>query len=95
MHIIILYSNTAYKKGEAIRGNLLILNARVTRVDDSCAVLTLASFSCVFCKSKEFDRVTDRLKHNLQSSMVYVKYLFIFQNDYERLGQSVICSIDY
>ena len=27
--------------------------------------------------------------------MVYVNYLFMFQNDYKRLGHSVICSIDY
>jgi hypothetical protein len=45
-------------------------------------------------KSKEFDRVTDWLKHSLQA-IVYVKYLFMFQNDYKRLGHSVICSIDY
>jgi hypothetical protein len=30
-------------------------------------VSPLESFSCVFCQSKEFDRVTDWLKHSLQS----------------------------
>jgi hypothetical protein len=44
---------------------------------------------------QEFDRVTDWLKHSLQAIVVYVKYLFMFQNDYKRLGHSVICSIDY
>ena len=58
--------------------------------------MTLESFSCVFCQSKEFDRVTDWLKHSLQAIVVYVKYLFMFQNDYKRLGHSIICSsIDY
>jgi hypothetical protein len=65
------------------------------RLVDWCAVMTLESFSCVICQSKEFDRVTDWLKHSLQASVVYVKYLFMFQNDYKRLGHSVICSIDY
>jgi uncharacterized membrane protein SirB2 len=37
---------------------------------------------------KEFDRVTDWLKHSLQAIVVYVKYLFMFQNDYKRLGHS-------
>ena len=45
LHIIILYSSTFYKKGQVIRRNLKIHNARLTRVDDSCAVMTLASFS--------------------------------------------------
>jgi hypothetical protein len=31
----------------------------------------------------------------LQAIVVYVKYLFMFQNDYKTLGHSVICSIDY
>jgi hypothetical protein len=57
--------------------------------------MTLESFSCVFCQSKEFDRVADWQKHSLQAIVVYVKYLFMFQNDYKRLGHSVICSIDY
>jgi hypothetical protein len=56
--------------------------------------MTLESFSCVFCQSTEFDRVTDWLKHSLQAIVVYVKYLFMFQNDYKRLDHSVICSID-
>jgi hypothetical protein len=93
--IIILYSSTFYKKGHVIRRNLKIPNARVSRFVDWCAVVTLESFSCVFCQSKEFDRVTDWLKHSLQVIVVYVKYLFMFQNDYKRLGHSVICSIDY
>jgi hypothetical protein len=33
--------------------------------------VTLESFSCVFCQSKEFDRVTDWLKHSLQA-IVYI-----------------------
>ena len=56
--------------------------------------MTLESFSCMSCQLKEFDRVTDRLKHSLQAIVVYVKYLFMFQRDYKRLGHSVICSID-
>jgi hypothetical protein len=56
--------------------------------------MTLESFSWVSCQLKEFDRVTDRLKHSLQAIVVYVKYLFMFQHDYKRLGHSVICSID-
>jgi hypothetical protein len=32
---------------------------------------------------------------SLQVIVVYVKYLFMFQNDYKRHGRSVICSIDY
>jgi hypothetical protein len=31
----------------------------------------------------------------LQAIVVYVKYLFMFQNDHKRLGHCVICSIDY
>jgi hypothetical protein len=57
--------------------------------------MMLESFSCVFCQSTEFDRVTDWLKHSLQAIVVYVKYLFMFQNDYKRLDHSVICSIGY
>jgi organic radical activating enzyme len=57
--------------------------------------MTLESFSCVFCQSKEFEHVYDWPKHSLQAIVVYVKYPFMFQNDYERLGHSVICSIDY
>ena len=91
LHIIILYSSTFYKKGHVIRRNLKIPNARVSRFVDWCAVMTLESFSCVFCQSKEFDRVTDWLKHSLQAIVVYVKYLFMFQNDYKRLSHSVIC----
>ena len=68
---------------------------RVSRFINRCAVMTLESFSCVFCLSKEFNRVTDWLKHSLQAIVVYIKYLFMFQNDYKRLGHSVICSIDY
>jgi hypothetical protein len=60
-HIIILFSSTFYKKGHVIRRNLKIPNARVSRFVDWCAVMTLESFSCVFCQSKEFDRVTDWL----------------------------------
>jgi hypothetical protein len=95
LHIIILYSSTFYKKGHVIQRNLKIHNARVSRFVDWCAVLTLEPFSFVCCQSKEFDRVTDLLKHSLQTIVVYVKHLFIFQNDYKRLGHSVICSIDY
>ena len=95
LHIIILYSNTFYKKGHVIRRNLKIPNARVSRFVDCCAVMTLESFYCVLCQSKEFDRVTDWLEHSLQAIVVYVKYLFMFQNDYTSLGYSVICSIDY
>jgi hypothetical protein len=95
LNIIILYSSTFYKKGHVIRCNLKIPYARVSCFVDWCAVMTLESFSCVFCQSKEFDRVTDWLKHSLQTIVVYVKYLFMFQNDYKRLGHSVICSIDY
>ena len=84
-----------YKKGHVIRRNLKIPNARVSRFVNWCAVMTQESFSCVFCQSKEFDRVTDWLKHSLQAIVVYVKYLFMFPNDYKRLGHSVICSIDY
>jgi hypothetical protein len=40
-----------------IRRNLKIPIARVSRFVDWCAVMTLESFSCVFCQSKEFDRV--------------------------------------
>jgi hypothetical protein len=80
------------QKGNVIRRNLKIPNARVRLI---CAVMTLESFSCVFCQSEEFDCVTDWLKHSLQAIVVYVKYLFMFQNDYKRLGHSVICSIDY
>ena len=94
LHIIILYSSTCYKKGHVIRRNFKIPNARVSRFVDWCAVMTLDFFSCVFCQSKEFDRVTDWLKHSLQAIVVYVKYLFMFQNDYKRLGHNVICSID-
>jgi hypothetical protein len=81
LHIIILYSSTFYKKGHVIRRNLKIPNARVSRFVDWCAVMTLESFSCMLCQSKEFDRVTDWLKHSLQAIVVYVKYLFMFQND--------------
>jgi hypothetical protein len=95
LHIIILYSSTYYKKGHVIQRNLKIPNARVSRFVDWCAVMTLESFSCVFCQSKEFDPVTVWLKHSLPAIVVYVKYLFMFQNDYKRLGHSVICSIDY
>jgi hypothetical protein len=83
------------KKGHVIRRNLKIPNARVSRFVDWCTVMTLESFSSVFCQSKEFDRVTDWLKYSLQAIVVYVKYLFMFQNDYKRLDHSVICSIDY
>jgi hypothetical protein len=95
LHIIILYSSTFYKKGHVIRRNLKIPNARVSCFVDWCAVMTLESFSCMFCQSKEFDRVTDWLKHSLQAIVVYmyVKYLFMFQNYYKRLGHSVICII--
>ena len=34
-------------KGHIIRRNLKIPNARVSRFVDSCAVMTLLSFSCV------------------------------------------------
>ncbi len=95
IQILYLQWKTFYKKGHVIRRNLKIPNARVSRFVDWCAVMTLESFSCVFCQSKEFDRVTDWLKHSLQAIVVYVKYLFMFQNDYKRLGHSVICSIDY
>jgi hypothetical protein len=95
LHIIILYSSTFYKKDHVIRHNLKIPNAWVSRFVDWCAVMTLESFSCVFCQSKEFDRETDWLKHSLQAIVVYVKYLLMFQNDYKRLGHRVICSIDY
>ena len=64
LHIVILYSSTFYKKGHVIRRNLKIPNARVSRFVDWCAVMTLESFSCVFCQSKEFDRVTDWLKQS-------------------------------
>jgi hypothetical protein len=57
--------------------------------------MMLESFSCMFCQSKEFDHVTNWLKHSLQAIVVYVKYLFMFQNDHKRLGHCVICSIDY
>jgi hypothetical protein len=50
---------TFHKKGQIIRRNLKIPNARVSRFVDSCAVVTLESFPCVCCQSKEFDRVTD------------------------------------
>ena len=83
------------QKGHVIWRNLKIPIARVSRFVHWCAVMTLESFSCVLCKSKEFDRVTDWLKHSLQASVVYVKYLFMFQNDYKRLGHREICSIDY
>jgi hypothetical protein len=33
-------------------------------------------------------------KHSLQTVVVNIKYLFMFQNDYKRLGHSVIRSID-
>jgi hypothetical protein len=52
-------------------------------------------FLLLICQWKEFDRVTDWQKHSLQAIVVYVKYLFMFQNDYKRIGHSVICSIDY
>ena len=84
-----------FTKRAIIRRNLKVHNARVSRFVDRCAVITLESFSCVFWQSKEFDRVTDWLKHSLQAIVMYVKYLFMFQNDYKRLGHSVICSIDY
>ena len=95
LHIIILHSSTFYKKGHVIRRNLKIPNARVSRFVGWCAVMTLESFSCMFCNSKEFDRVTDWLKPSLQAIVVYVKYLFMFQNDYKWHDHSVICSIDY
>jgi hypothetical protein len=95
LHIFILYSSTFYKKGHVIRHYLKIPNSRVSRFVDWCAVMTPEFFSCVFCQSREFDRVTDWLKHSLQAIVVYVKYLFMFQNDYKKLGHSVICSIDY
>jgi hypothetical protein len=91
----ILYSSTFYKKGHVIRRNFKIPNARVSPFVDWCAVMTLESFSCVFCQSKEFDRVTDWLKHSLQTIVVHVRCLFMFQNYHKRLGHSVICSIDY
>ena len=47
------------------------------------------------CRSKEFNRVIDWLKHSLQAIVVYVKYFSMFENDHKRLGLSVICSIDY
>ena len=93
--IIILYSSTFYKKGHVIRRNLKIPNARVSRFVDLCAVVTLESFSCVFCRSKDSDRVTDWLKHSMQSIVVYVKYHLMLQNDFKRLSNSVMCSIDY
>jgi hypothetical protein len=54
-----IYFNKAYyqescKKGHVIRRNLKIPNARVSRFVDWCAVMTLESFSCVFCQSNEF-----------------------------------------
>jgi hypothetical protein len=41
---------------------------------DWCAVVRLESFPCVFCQSKEFDRVTDWLKHSLQAIVVSFEY---------------------
>jgi hypothetical protein len=84
-----------YTKGQVIRRNIKIPNARVSRFVDWCAVMTLESFSCVFYQPKEFTRVTDWLKHSLQAIVVYVKYFSMFQNDHKRLDHSVICSIDY
>ena len=65
------------KKDHVIRRILKIPNARVSRFVDWCTVMTLESFSCVFCQSKEFDRVTDWLKHSLQAIMVYMSSIFL------------------
>ena len=77
-----------------IRRNLKIPIARVSRFVDWCAVMTLESISCLFCQSKEFDRVTDWLS-TVYKHLWCMSSIFLCSKMIIRLGHSVICSIDY